>query len=263
MIQHDALPLEHTIIDGVRVAHASVGDGHPVLMIHGWGVDLSLVWPLAERLAPLGYRCILLDMPGFGGSADPPQPWTVFDYAQFVIKFIDALDLKQVYYFGHSFGGRLGLILGAEHPQRFHAMTLADAAGLRKPAPLAQQFRLTLYKSVRDGLKTIGLRSLSDKLRGWYNQRYGSADFNAVSGVMRQSFVNVVNQDLRDYAARVGVSVLLIWGEADEDTPLWQAHQLKALMPDAGLVIYPGAGHYSYLENPQQTAQAMHALFKF
>ena len=262
MIQRENIPIIQTEIDGLQITHATIGEGAPLLMIHGWGVDLSLVWPLAEKLSTLGYRCTLLDMPGFGGSDEPPTPWTVFDYAQFVIRYMDLHGLNQVNYFGHSFGGRLGLILGSEHPERFHAMTLADAAGLRKPAPPSQRIRLNTYKTLRDGLKTIGLRSLSDKLRGWYNQRYGSADFNAVSGVMRQTFVNVVNQDLRDYATKIPLPVLLIWGEADTDTPLWQANQLEALIPDAGLVVYPGAGHYSYLENLPQTAKAMHALFQ-
>jgi len=83
-----------------------------------------------------------------------------------------------------------------------------------------------------------------------------------VTGVMRQTFVNVVNEDLQSYAGRVRVPTLLLWGDADEDTPLWQGQLLEQLIPDAGLVVYPGAGHYSYLERPVQTAKAMHELYK-
>ncbi|MCL4252654.1 MAG: alpha/beta hydrolase, partial [Anaerolineae bacterium] len=78
----------------------------------------------------------------------------------------------------------------------------------------------------------------------------------------RETFLRVVNQDLSDYAKRIQAPTLLIWGENDQDTPLWQAKQLENLIPDAGLVVYPRAGHYSYLEHPDQTAQAMHALLK-
>ncbi|MFW5691372.1 MAG: alpha/beta fold hydrolase, partial [Chloroflexota bacterium] len=238
------------------------GEGPPVLLLHGWGAEIALVWPLAQRLIPLGYRVYAPDLPGFGETAEPPQPWSVYDYAQFVVTYMDYHSLGRAHMFGHSFGGRLGLILGAEHPDRLISMALADAAGLRKPPPLTARARLRLYKGVRDGLKAAGLGSLSDRLRGWYNHRYGSSDFNATTGIMRETFVQVVNEDLRDHARRVAVPVLLIWGDADADTPLWQAQELERLIPDAGLMTYPGAGHYSYLEHPVQTARAMHALFK-
>jgi pimeloyl-ACP methyl ester carboxylesterase len=251
-------------IDGLTITEridVSAADAPAVVLLHGWGANADLVWPLAERLIPLGYRAYAPNLPGFGDSDEPPDAWTVYDYAQFTLAYLDGHGLDAVYLFGHSFGGRLGVILGADHAARIRAMTLADAAGLRPPTPAWQSARLKLYKGLRDGLNGVGLGGLSDKLRGWYNQRYGSADFNATSGVMRQTFVQVVNEDLRDHARRVAVPTLLIWGENDEDTPLTMGRDLEALIPDAGLVTYPGAGHYSYLEQPVRTAQAMHALF--
>jgi len=251
-------------ISGLQINQQILGDADavPVLMLHGWGAEISLLAPLAERLAPLGYRCYLLDMPGFGVSEDPPIAWTVHDYADFVLAYMDAHHLQRVHLFGHSFGGRLGLILGAEHAARIGGMALADAAGIRPQTPAWKRARLGVYKGVRDGLSAVGLRGLSDSLRGWYNRQYGSTDFQNVSGVMRQTFVNVVNEDLRGYAGRVRVPTLLFWGDADTDTPLWQGQLLEQLIPDAGLVVFPGAGHYSYLEHPLQTARAMHELFK-
>lgn len=249
------------MIHGLNINEVIIGEGEPVLMLHGWGANSDLLTPLGERLAPLGFRIYMPDLPGFGGSDEPPQAWTIYDYVAFVLAYLDHHGLERVYLFGHSFGGRLGLILGADHSTRIIKMTLADAAGLRPKTPMLPQIRLKAYKGIRDGLNAVGLKSVSDSLRGWYNKRYGSTDFNAVSGVMRQTFVQVVNEDLRGYAARVQVPVLLIWGEADEDTPLWMGQELEKLIPDAGLVTYPGAGHYSYLENPVQTAKAMQVLY--
>lgn len=248
-------------IDDVSVNHAVLGEGVPIIMLHGWGAEIKLLYPLAEQLIRLGYRCYLLDLPGFGASPEPPRAWTVFDYAELVRKYIQIQGLKRVNLFGHSFGGRLSMILGAEYPDLINKITLSDAAGLRPKQPLMSQIRLKTYKAIRDGLRKIGLKSVADQLANAYNKRYGSTDFNAVSGVMRQTFVQVVNQDLRDYAKRIQAPTLLIWGDQDHDTPLSQAHELEKLIPDVGLVVYAGAGHYSYLEKSQQTAQAMHALF--
>lgn len=223
-------------------------DGMPIIMLHGWGADGSLIWPLAEKLAPLGYRVYVLDLPGFGSSPEPEVAWTVFDYAKLVIAYADSAQIEQFTLFGHSFGGRLGLILGAEYDNRVTKLILADSAGIRPKTESTARLRLSIYKRIRDGLRTLGLASLSEALRTWYNNRYGSADFNATSGTMRQTFVNVVNEDLLSYAARIQAPTLLLWGDQDIDTPIWQAHKLENTIPDAGLVVFAGAGHYSYLD---------------
>ena len=249
-------------LNSIKINQAIGGEGQPVVLLHGWGANINLLMPLAERLIPHGYCCYMLDMPGFGASDEPPQAWTVFDYANFVIKYIDYHNLEQVYLFGHSFGGRLGLILGAEHSSRIKKMALSDAAGIREPTPLLPRLRLNTYKAIRNAMNSIGLKALAENMRQQYNKHYGSSDFQAVSGVMRQTFVNVVNQDLLDYAARVKPSTILFWGEKDEDTPLWMGKKLEQTIPDAGLVVYKGAGHYAYLDNLADTVRVMGYFFK-
>lgn len=249
-------------LQGINIAHAVAGQGEPVLMLHGWGAHSGLVWPLAERLAPLGYRVYAPDLPGFGASDPPPSVWSVHDYAALVIEYMDANEIEKMYLFGHSFGGRLSLILGAEHPQRIHKIVLADSAGVREQAPLPIRVRLATYKAVRDGLRSVGLSVLSDQVRGWYTDRYGSADYKSAGGVMRETFVKVVNEDLLPYAARIRVPTLLLWGENDEDTPVSQARLLEKTIPDAGLVVFPGAGHYSYLDKLPDTVRIIDHFFK-
>ncbi|TVR21882.1 MAG: alpha/beta hydrolase [Anaerolineaceae bacterium] len=261
MLKQTHIPRQIIEIDGHPTTHAITGGGDAVLLLHGWGVEISMVWPLAAKLAALGYRVYALDLPGFGDTPPPPVVWTVFDYAAFVRRYMDAVGLERAHLFGHSFGGRLGLILGAEHPERLNKMALAGSAGLRSAPPWTARARLRMYKLFRSGLQSVRLSKLAENLQKCYNEKYGSADFKAAEGVMRQTFVNVVNQDLRDYARRVAVPTLLIWGADDADTPLQHGEMLERLIPDAGLVVYPSAGHYAYLEHVQQTAQAIHALF--
>lgn len=238
------------------------GGGVPIVMLHGWGANLTLMQPLADRLAPLGYTIYLFDLPGFGETPPPPSAWGVPEYAAHVIETLDALNLAQVHLIGHSFGGRTSIVIGAEYPQRVGKLALIDSAGVPNPPNPSAQTRLTLYKAIRDGLYRIGAKGVADGLRAWYGKRYGSSDFNAVSGVMRETFVKVVNQDLLPYAERITAPTLLLWGENDEDTPLWQAKKLEKAIPDAGLITFPGAGHYSYLERPVETVRILDHLFK-
>jgi pimeloyl-ACP methyl ester carboxylesterase len=255
-------PTKTITINGIEIAERVEGEGSPVLLLHGWGANIGLVWPLAEALIRHGYRCYALDMPGFGKSPEPPQAWTVYDYAKLVVAYMDAHQLENVYLFGHSFGGRLALILGAEHSARIKKMALSDAAGIRPKTEFWPSFRLKSYKAIRDVMNKIGLKSLSETLRAAYNKRYGSADYQAVSGVMRQTMVNVVNEDLLSYAARVKSPTLLFWGSKDEDTPLWMGQTLEKTIPDAGLIVHEGAGHYAYLGRLAETVRVMDFFFR-
>lgn len=254
-------PKTHSLIDDLTIQHTVAGEGLPLLMLHGWGANIDLVWPLATRLVAHNMRVYVPDLPGFGGSDEPPQAWSVYEYAAFVKRYLQAQHLDRVYLWGHSFGGRLGLILASDPAPPVIKMVLSNSAGIRSKTPLIKQARLSTYKFVRDGLANVGAKGLSDALRKAYNQRYASTDYQQVSGIMRETFVKVVNDDLRSHAARVTVPTLLLWGDQDTDTPVADAHLLEQTIPNAGLHIYPGAGHYSYLDRLPETSRAMHLFF--
>jgi pimeloyl-ACP methyl ester carboxylesterase len=249
-------------VNGLSVNQGIIGEGHPLLMLHGWGANIGLVWPLAEKLATMGYRVYALDLPGFGQSDNPPLAWSVHDYVNFVLAYMDHHHLDKIYLFGHSFGGRLSLVLGAEHSQRIIKMALADGAGIRGKPSVSGQIRLKTFRLIQNSLRTIGLKKQSDKLRDWYTEKYGSADYKAAQGIMRETFVKVLNEDLLPFAARIKPSTLLFWGDQDQDTPLWHGQLLEKTIPDAGLVVWEGAGHYSYLERLADTARVMDHFFK-
>ncbi len=238
-----------------------IGAGQPVLMVHGWGADIGLLQPLARQLAALNYRIYMFDLPGFGESAPPPEPFSIFDYADFCRAFLNYHDLDAVRYFGHSLGGRLGLILASDHAQRILSMVLSNSAGIRASLPASARLRQEIYKMARSGLLNLGATQTAERLRQRYSRRYASADYRAAAPVMRQTLVKVVNQDLLHKARQVAVPTVLVWGDKDEDTPLWMGEKLEQTIPDAALIVFEGAGHYAYLDFPQKTASIMHALF--
>jgi pimeloyl-ACP methyl ester carboxylesterase len=223
------------------------GEGQPVLGLHGWGGDIRSFWPVAERLAFQGYQMHLLDLPGFGRSELPPEIWGVADYMRFVKAYLDDSGLDRVSVLGHSFGGRVSLLLAAEHPSRVRKMVLADSAGLRTPFSFKQRARSLFARTVRDALGAIGLEGLRARLRENYNRRYASEDY-LTAGPLRETFLRVIAEDLTPYARRVQAPTVLIWGDQDRDTPLWQGRKLEQLIPDAGLIVFEGAGHFAYLE---------------
>lgn len=231
-------------------------------MLHGWGANLDLLEPLARRLSPLGYQCHVFDLPGFGESDEPPAPFSVFDYAAFCLAYLDHHRLTAAHCFGHSLGGRIGLILGSDHSDRIQSLALSNSAGVKTEAALPARLRLKAYKTLRRGLSTVGAGSAAESLRQIYSRRFGSDDYQNASPVMRQTLVKVLSQDLLEHARRVAAPTILIWGDADQDTPLWMGRKLEAAIPDAALIIHQGAGHYAYLDFPEKTARIMDALYR-
>jgi pimeloyl-ACP methyl ester carboxylesterase len=109
-------PRQHRLVQNLSTSYAVIGDGPDVLALHGWGGSIASFWPVAEGLSARGLRVYVLDLPGFGETALPPAVWGVPEYARFVLDFLDALGLQRVHLLGHSFGGRIGLILGRITP---------------------------------------------------------------------------------------------------------------------------------------------------
>jgi pimeloyl-ACP methyl ester carboxylesterase len=243
---------------GLSVHHRVMGaaDGAPLILLHGWGASSELLTPLGERLARRGVRAFMPDLPGFGQTPPPPEPWDVFAYARFALAYADAVGVGRGHWFGHSFGGRLCQIIAADSPERVEKLVLADSAGIR-PAQGAASGISGLLKGVQRGLGTVGLGGLADGLAARYRQQFGSADYKAASGVMRDSFKLIIAQDLQAWAQRIAAPTLLVWGDQDQDTPLSDGQTLERLIPDAGLVVYAGAGHYSYLERADDVAVVM------
>ena len=231
-------------------------------MAHGWGASIDLLRPLALPLSRLGYQCLMVDLPGFGESDEPAQAFSVHDYAAFCIDYLNHRELQSVNFFGHSLGGRIGLILAAEHRQRIDTLALSNSAGIREQPALLLRMRQQVYQKFRQSLESIGASTAAARLRLLYNNKYGSPDYQNASPIMRQTLIQVVNQDLLACAAGVSAPTILIWGDADQETPLWMGRKLEATIPDAALIVHAGAGHYAYLDYPDKTAKIMDALFR-
>ena len=78
-------------------------------------------------------------------------------------------------------------------------------------------------------------------------EKYGSADYNALDDEMKKTFVKVISEDLSPLLPKIQASTLLIWGENDTETPLWMGQKMEREIQDAGLVIFENDDHFAYL----------------
>lgn len=234
------------------------GQGENLLILHGWGSSLAVHRQMIDYLST-GCRVIALDMPGFGETPEPPAAWNVDDYADFVLEFLKVLQIDSVILLGHSFGSRVIIKMAARPnlPVSFSKIILVDGAGILPRKTLKQKFRIRMYK-IGKKIFSIGVVSklYPDVLENM-RKKNGSADYNAASPLMRQVLVKVVNEDLTELLPSIKQPTLLIWGEMDTATPLSDGKLMEQRIPDAGLVVVKGAGHFSFLEQSQFVHKVM------
>ena len=252
--------------DGLKIEYDLYGEGGRLIVIlHGWGCAKEMFRPAAERLAKNGYTVAVPDLCGFGQSAEPPRPFSVGDYAAVFTKFIESFGARPVSLIGHSFGGRIIFKLYEQkHPPFLvERVMLIDAAGIRPKKTARQRISLLGYKIGRRFLSLPPLaRCFPDAVENWRKRR-GSADYSAVSGVMRQTLVLAVNEDLTHCMKNIDVPTLLFWGERDDATPLSDAKKMEKLIPDAGLVVVRDGSHFSFLDDAPLFFRVLDAFFGF
>lgn len=90
----------------------------------------------------------------------------------------------------------------------------------------------------------------------------GSSDYSNSTPKMRAILSKVVNEDLKHVMPSIKCPTLLIWGEKDTATPIGDAKIMEKLIPDAGLVSFPNAGHYSFLDNAFQYQAVLRSFLK-
>ena len=202
--------------------------------MHGWGGEIASFKGLADRLSS-DFRVILIDLYGFGKTPHPPHPLTIGDYADGVRDLLSEIDVDEVVLVGHSFGGRIAMRLAAKDP-RVTGLVLIDSAGILPRRGLKYHCKVTAYKIA----KKLRLRRLPQ----------GSEDYRRLSGVMKATFVNVVNESSEKDALAIAVPTILLWGSKDKDTPLYMCRKLNSLIAESEMIVLDGCGHFSYLDRP-------------
>ncbi|MGM7703381.1 alpha/beta fold hydrolase [Pseudalkalibacillus sp. Hm43] len=232
-------------IRGVNVNYRVSGEGRSILLLHGWGTSLKSFEPVHNNLEK-HFKVYSIDFPGFGESQEPPEAWDVEAYTNMLREFITQLNIEDPILVGHSFGGRVSIRYAAHHP--VHKIILVDAAGVKPKRSMKYYYKVYTYKTLKKVLDLPGLKKHKEEILTKVKGKVGSADYKNASGVMQQTMVKVVNEDLQRFMPDIQAPTLLIWGENDTATPVEDARIMEKAIPNAGLVVLKGVGHYSYLE---------------
>lgn len=234
-----------------------------LVFLHGWRSQKEVWMPVIDKLSVTNNQLsvYLLDLPGFGGSPIPnstppliPAPrgegkgggWTVGDYAEVVKGFIEKLRLKNNIIIGHSFGGRIGIRLAATKPELIRKLVLVDSAGIRD-----KQAKKTVLKLLAKTVRPIFVPKFMQGLRKKIYQKIGADDYLATPE-LQKTFINIINEDLTEDMKKIKLPTLIIWGDQDRETPIEYGRKMNELIEGSKLEILKGAGHFSFLDKPEE-----------
>ena len=220
------------------------GHGTPIILLHGWGRDLSYFAKLQEYLAER-FTVYALDLPGFGLSSEPAEVWSSVDYANLVRQFMRQLSIIQPILLGHSFGGKIVLNLAASNLVAVEKIILIGSSGIQLTRTLKIRAQVFGFKL----LKFFGWLPIIKHRIELYKHRFGSSDYQRVSGIMRKILVKAIHEDVKALLPCITVPTLLVWGEQDLETPLSAGRIMERAISHAQLKIITGSGHFPFLDN--------------
>ncbi len=234
------------------------------VILQGWGTSMEMYDSVANAINDR-YRVVQFDLPGFGQSEEPKEPWNVDRYADFVCSFLADLGVREMTLIGHSYGGRVILKLAArsskgELPFAIDKIVLVDSAGVMPVRTAWQNIKVKRYKIMRSFLTSKTIHSLFPEVIDYWMSKQGSDDYRAASPMMKKCLVMAVNEDLQDIMPLVKQKTLIVWGDLDMDTPIGDAHIMDEKIPDTELVILEGTDHFSFLYKPAEFAAVLRAF---
>ena len=244
-------------IRGHSIAYRSAGNGHPLLLLHGFLCD-SRVWRREFEDLSDQFRVVAWDAPGAGESSDPPDPFSIADWAVCLTEFLDSLDIERAHVLGLSWGGLLAQELYRLDPKRILTLILADTYAGWKGSLGEEMSEQRLARCVRESLlpphefvaRWVPVEFFTDA--GAKLQEEMAAvvsDFHPLG--FRLMARALADNETTDLLSTIEVPTLLLWGEDDRRSPLHVAERFRTTIRGAELAVIPRAGHVSNMEQPE------------
>lgn len=265
-------PVVNTQISpGLTIVHTDMGDGSPVVFIHGlesyipaWNKNLT---PLSKHL-----RCIAIDLPGYGKSSKSLHPGTMAFYAEVVIKLMDKLGINKFNICGHSMGGVIAFKLAIEFPDRVSKLFLSAPGGAESYTDdeklLVENFISTerminndenqIYNNV-----LVNFQNFPEDAGFMISDRIAirkAGEFAVHAEIIARSASGVINSDVPLRLSEVKSQTMIIFGDNDklipnrfvhpELTPQQLFNTFKRNIPSFIIKTYPNCGHFPQFEHP-------------
>jgi 3-oxoadipate enol-lactonase len=247
------------LINGIELHYHDEGNGLPVIFIHAFALNQTM-WK--EQVAKLkdGYRCISLDLRGFGHSQVRDEPSLMNQMADDVRELMKLLEIEKAVVIGLSMGGYIALAFYRKYAESVRALVLADTRATADTDEAKANRLRSAEKALREGSsaiadettpKLLGDTSLSDRpeIVKLVHEIQAS---NSPAGIAAAQRGMAARLDSTDLLARIDVSTLVIVGSEDKLTPVAEAEVIHQGIAHSRLVVIERSGHLSNMETPAE-----------
>lgn len=237
------------IVDNILTSYKKSGSGKKVVLcLPGWGDTVEGFAAMGE-LSPNKYTTVLLDLPGFGGTAKPKTVWGLPEYAEFIGKFIQKTALTPYALMGHSNGGAISVLAVSSGSVRPKKMILLASSGVRTGTSVKKIFHKIGAKLVKIFI-FIFPKNTQKKIKQKVYSKIGS-DYMAIDG-LQETFKKVVSYDVISDARNIEIPTLLVYGSNDFVTPLSQAEKIAEAIKNSELKVIDSAEHFPHKDQPKK-----------
>ncbi len=244
--------------NGLTSHYQKIGEGRPLILLHGWGCSWQTWQPIIQPLAA-DYELILPDLPNFGQSDDTKQIWDSRRYAQWLSTFINKLELTDFFLGGHSLGGKIvaqyAADLDDDQPQPTK-LVLIGSAGLPTPLPWYQRLQKQALKVIPIPLKELVPNRVKHKLLKW---THSSTDHFFANDHQKKILEKVVEENITQLLPKIKQPTLLLWGRHDLATPLKNGQDFNRLIPESLLVVFEDSQHFPFVDEPDKFVEVIQA----
>lgn len=246
--------------DGELTHYHELGEGTPILFLHGSGTGVTAAanwWLNLPHLAEQG-RCIAIDSIGYGQTVVAPDTtYGIREWGRHALRVLDALGIDKAWIVGNSIGGWVGLQLAIDAPERLLGIVSMGTGGARKTAALAGHAKPELSPAgVRRTLEqfVVDTDLITDEL---VSQRYQAALNDSASSRLEEVVAardrdrDVLPLD-PDALSRLETPVLLVHGTQDVVIPASRTWELLNTIPHADAHLFSRCGHWSQVERAEE-----------
>ncbi len=233
-------------VNGIDLNFQVLGQGEPVIVLHGWADKGSSWYNFAEKLQE-EYQLFLIDLPGFGDSEQPKEAWGVKEYSDCISSFIELMEIKNPYFIGHSNGGKIAASLIASG-ESVKGLMLVSAAGVDKQT-FTVKLKIYFFKTIKFVFSKFG--KWGEKVISSFRSKLGSTDYKQ-SGTMRPTIVKLLSYKLFNILHKIKVPTLIVWGQRDEQLNFSQAKIFRKLIPNSYIKLCWEGGHHLHMFNTDE-----------
>lgn len=218
-----------------------------ILILRGWKSSFKNWAYFITLLENQGYKVYSPDLPGFGDNLSLTKAWSIDDYVDWVKNFCEKQNLSQIFLLGHSFGGSIAIKYSLKFPKNVKKLFLVDSAGIRR-----KTFKKEITKKIAKFFKKFSFLPFYSLIRKiFYRTIIRKSDYFYTQGVMKETYLKIISEDLSSYLSRISVSTFIVWGKNDRLTPVKDAYLMKEKIAGAKLEIIPNIKHNPHFEAPE------------